>query len=379
MNFDLIEKIKNFRTKNKLRNLRIKLDTVESISIDRNLNFYVLIKIENKVVKLYITKPALKSLLILLNFSNNNINKLLNNKYENEVSNKIIEIYQKISSKILNKDQLIYISINPEEVKIYNVSSKNLDLKGIPDNILFQNLENILEYNPNLVILEDYGISPNALRINVLDDKSDWTLQGFPDEKFKGGFTILQEYGKGTFFLPLTERTVCTNKMVGDWENGVCFVKPPNAADWEKFDLFFKNLKENKYVLPYFKEKIIDSMNTNCSYRELIELENIVKKCIKLENDELELFLPTKRVLNDYNEIGINLKEDVPFDKLCYVKTDINSWDILQDLTNLASHPEKHGYEDIDNLAKIKLQNELGIFFSKDRDLNIFIKNPYNL
>lgn len=330
-------------------------------------------------VTLETTKEAFKQLIDIFNLQSRAINKL--DAFNNNKGARMIFIksLKALAIKNISKDKTkIFIHFERSSKLVHRITNSNTATKGIPTPVLFDSLSNIFNDNPNLDI-DLHSVEPMQFRINVRDTKNHWSLSGFPEEDFTGGFTVIQDIQKGTFILPYTNRSVCTNGLIGPWANAVKYTKEPSMQQWRTYYEHFETLRKNNYKSPKFEANVKLAMNTKASFAELLNASKALKaSSITLDSDS-ELFIPLKRIIEDYSNIGVDLNR-LDAKELSTVVTPYNIWEIIQVLTDFASNREDHSYE-INADKATSLQKEAGEILGKKGgyDLNkIVTKNPYN-
>jgi len=353
-------------------------DFCEEKDQDSNMLHYSLtVKIKsgevNRDLHLDLTKDAFTQLLKKFSIHRNLLTKL--NSFNENSRSYFLKAFKALALKGTDSKSIV-LHVDRNKL-VHDITSSDIKgSKGIPNDMLFSSIESLINDNNDLEI-DMYSMTPNTFRMNLHDPKNPWTINGMPNEEHTGGFTVIQDHKKGTFLFPYSNRCICTNGIIGDWNNSLKFTKEPSEIEWRKFYNYFGDLKKNNYKSPEYELRAKSAMETNASYLELVKATDLLRKAsITLDLDS-ELFIPLRSIANDYMNIKVDLTP-LTDKQLATVITPIKVYDLVQTLTDFASNRHTHKYE-LSADSATNLQQKAGSLLSKSSfDLNnIIIKNPY--
>ena len=218
------------------------------------------------------------------------------------------------------------------------------------------------------MIVRDNG----GFAISTIGDNTEWGLKGVEStESFKFGLNFDNDPVKGTRLMPFNQRLVCTNGMIG--QNFVGVHQLTNNKDsWEQFFHNINVLKQDNFKPIEFSSTLKSVMKSNASVGELVQARNLIKANSKVTDQELEIFAPIASTEEAYKKKGLIL-DDFNKDQRQNAPTDVSYWELVNGITDFASHNYGHEVSNADTLQRFA-----GRMFVKKPDLTNLVVNPFN-
>jgi hypothetical protein len=339
-----------------LSELNINFEDVES----RNGN----ITLEG--VKISLSSGAFKSLLKTLKISDSFMGKFTDIFGMNS-RNQLVKI---IKTKLaVEKDMKVSIYISPSTMRVVAITDMNKPYVS-PD-FYFNMVENVI--NDHQLDVGNMSISSDG-NVQISTIKSGWgfDVPDLKDESFHTGVIVTAGPTEDIAIDPYIIRLICENGMVGPrrLEMGPRLMSN-GVDDINQFMRDIKSLSEtNKKFQNIFSDQVRKMNTISASYNELVKLREIVASKVTDKNDSrveavLDRFFPIGEVQSMYKEKGFNL-ETLTNRHWKNAKTNMTSWDLLNSITDVASHDYGMG---IGEYAKADLRKQAGLFmFKKEFD-----------
>ena len=240
----------------------------------------------------------------------------------------------------------------------------------IPNERYLANAERIIN-DSNLevdsMVVRDNG----GFTISTIGDNSEWGLQGIEStESFKFGLNFDNDPVRGTRLMPYNQRLICTNGMIGQGFVGVHQLTMDDKS-WEEFYHKVDILKRDNFKPTEFSSTLKGVMNADASVGEVMAARNIMKANSKVTDNELEQYLPIAHTEEIYKRNGI-LVEELNKDQKENARTDLSYWDVINGVTDFASHNYGHQVSNPDNIQRFA-----GRLFVKNPDLNNLVIDPF--
>jgi hypothetical protein len=218
----------------------------------------------------------------------------------------------------------------------------------------------------NMVVRETGGFT-----LSTVGDNSEWGLKGIEStESFKFGLNFDNDPIKGTRLMPYNQRLVCTNGMIGQGFVGVH--QFTNDTDsWNEFYHKIDVLKKDNFKPTEFSSTLKSIMSSNASVSEVTQARNIIKANSKVSDGDLELYVPIASTEEAYKKHGV-LIDTFNKDQKENARTDVSYWELINGLTDFASHNYGHELTNPDTL-----QRHAGRLFVKQPDLSNLVGNPF--
>lgn len=334
-------------------------------------------KILYKGVEFSMNENAFKNLITIFKLSigvMDNIDKMLGDT----VTASLLTMMKKAISK--NGASTICMIFNK---KIDSVTGFSASSDGILSNESFFDLfEQTMNINPGMDI-KNIAISPNGeVDISVLNNNWEFGVEGFNDEYFKSGLNF-RNTSNMTIVSPFNERLICTNGMIADTYNDMSIILNKTNDDIGQFFSKVTNLEGMKGFEDVFKGRIKGLINTQASLAELTNVHNVFDGQIRNNKDAmvastLESFIPYKEVRSAFKREQISLN-DLDVKQKQKIRTGVSVWDLINGMTDLASHPTKYGLKFLDDSYSVSiLQRAAGnLAFKKEHDLSSPIKQIF--
>lgn len=339
-----------------LSELNINFEDVES----RNGN----ITLEG--VKISLSSGAFKSLLKTLKISDSFMGKFTDIFGMNS-RNQLVKI---IKTKLaVEKDMKVSIYISPSTMRVVAITDMNKPYVS-PD-FYFNMVENVI--NDHQLDVGNMSISSDG-NVQISTIKSGWgfDVPDLKDESFHTGVIVTAGPTEDIAIDPYIIRLICENGMVGPrrLEMGPRLMSN-GVDDINQFMRDIKGLSEtNKKFQNIFSDQVRKMNTISASYNELVKLREIVASKVTDKNDSrveavLDRFFPIGEVQSMYKEKGFSL-ETLTNRHWKNAKTNMTSWDLLNSITDVASHDYGMG---IGEYAKADLRKQAGLFmFNKQFD-----------
>jgi len=217
------------------------------------------------------------------------------------------------------------------------------------------------------MVIRDNG----GFTISTIGDNSEWGFQGIEStESFKFGLNFDNDPITGTRLMPYNQRLVCTNGMIGQGFVGVHQLN--NTKDsWDSFYHKIDVLKKDNFKPIEFSSTLKSVMNSNASLSELLQARNLMKANSKITDSELELYAPIGSTEEAYRKSGI-IVDDFNKEQKQNARTDVPFWDLINGITDFASHNYGHELKNPDTLQRFA-----GRLFVKNPDLANLVINPF--
>ena len=303
-------------------------------------------KIKYKGVDFKLSESGFKSLVKILGLTNGAVVKITD-ALGNNISTQLLSMLKK-SAK--NSNENVCIIFNKKQ---FAITAFTKEATGVLSNEAFFSLfENTMNNNPNMDI-RNMSISPEGnVDISVLNNSWEFDLKGFNDEYFKSGLTFLNSSDL-TSVNAFNERLSCLNGMIADNLEGTSINLSRNSGNVDEFFDVVTNLKDLNGFESIFKSRISSMMNTQASLDELTKVYNSFKYHTtnyddKFVKSQLESFIPLNETKHAFRKENIALSE-LSIKEKKQVRTGITVWDLVNNMTDLSSHPGKYG---------LKLKNE---------------------
>jgi len=242
-------------------------------------------------------------------------------------------------AKSIRKDMLITLIGNPNTKAIVGIQRSEY----MPFETYFGLLEQIMNIQP--FDIQDMTFTGNKVAVSAVLKGGVFNVGGLDAEKFYPGFTFSNGIGgaaggSGGGIDNFIYRLICGNGMTGaDPDNGgsIIFGGPKGDKGPEVFFRDVENLAKKGFVPESFNNNVMRANNTMASFAEVKEAASVLTKGSDLTKDYIDSFIP----VNDIK--GKLVRKGVDFTTLNAAKeksiiTDVSIWDVVNGLTNFASH-----------------------------------------
>jgi len=360
------EKLLDFQTKISNSKIFVKDFNLSQLNIEsiEGMN-YINIKDGNNVTKLFHASiQAVSSLSKMLNIENLFSN--LSGSVGKEQASKILQVIKVALSK---NNKSVRLILNFETKTVENIIEKAPDY--LSNDSFLKLFESKLDANSEII---NYGVGQDGTQ-SVTFKSENWgfKLAGKTDESFNMGMLFENSPVRGTSVMPYFYRLVCTNGMVA--ERGIdsmsLTLEGRKEADVLKFIQGVNALNFNSYDASEFGNRVTFMEKTRASLREIKSFKNLIIKKSNISNkdidekmvlnSQLEDFFPTNSIEQLYFKKGYDL-ESLTMKHYANIKSEITAWDLLNNLTDFASHD--YGFN-VSQSDMIKLQGQAGEYMSK--------------
>jgi hypothetical protein len=342
------------------------------IDLDDNTSNFGIIDLEGHNLKL--SRKAFQGLIKTLGLSNNFINKFAN-IFGAKAKSQLVNI---IKGKLAtNRDQKVAIYVHPQTFSIVAVSDTNKPF--VSPNVYYDMVEGVI--SDHKLDVSNMTITPEGdLKISTLNTGSGWGIEipELKDESFHCGVIVTAGPTEDIAIDPHILRLVCTNGMVGPrrLEMGPR-LESNNVSDIQKFMLESKRLAEShKQFKTIFVDQVKRMNSIQASYEEMFKMRESVKKHVADITDTrteavLDKYFPLMDVRKEYFD-----NKNIALGNLTHrhwknAKTHMTTWDLLNSLTDVASHDYGMGISDY---KKEILKKEAGMYmFKKEFDTEFIL------
>jgi hypothetical protein len=322
-----------------------------------------------------ISAEAFKDLIKLSGLSNTQFNKI-NATLGEKAGQNLLKLMQTALSSEPGKNTLCML-VNKTTTRVEGFVKS---AQGVLSNQAFFALfEDVMNNHKGMEIKNMSVSNTGNVEISVLNKNWEFNVAGLNDEFFHSGIALINTHD-ATIINPFNERLTCTNGMVVT-EKGLSLIL--KNSDTEKVNGFYDAVRNLGGVLEFetaFKQRVIRMMNSVASYAELKDCHSAVSyEVIDMTNPDnrniVESFLPVREIYDMFMlKHRVNLSE---VDNKMYkkIRTGLTVWDLVNNLTDLSSHPEKysvnlrHG-----NSSVFNLQRKAGeLSFKENYDLEMTV------
>lgn len=343
---------------------------ISALKLDLNEGSYGTLEINGRKIELL--KSAFQSLIKAMGITNTFIEKF-GKLFGAGLKNKLVDVLTKKLDADKNSRLAVYI--HPKLLKVVAITQPNTPY--VSPEFYFDTVENVL--SDNQLDVSNMSISNTGnISISTLNRQWGFAVDGMKDEDFNTGVIITTGPTEALSINPHIIRLICTNGIEGPSRLNM----GPTLMDSsvEKVNEFMGEIGRIKDTNRQFQSLFIDQVkkldNLYASFNEVHQLRKLVEGVVTDIDDSrtlgvLERFFPTGQYTNEYlTTKNINL------DKLTQrhwrnAKTDMTVWELLNSLTDVASHDYGMG---VGELAKVSLKREAGKFmFKKEFDTEFLI------
>lgn len=322
-------------------------------------------------VKLKLSSGAFKSLLKTLKIGDTFMNKFTDIFGMNSRNQLVKIIKTKMSTQ---KDMKVSIYISPSTMRVVAITDASKPY--VSPEFYFDMVENVI--NDHQLDVGNMSISSDG-NVQISTIKSSWgfDIPDLKDEAFHTGVIVTAGPTEDIAIDPYILRLVCTNGMVGPrrLEMGPRLLSN-TVEDINKFMNEIKGLGEtNKKFQGVFSDQVKKMNNISASYNEVLKLRELVAGKATDKSDSrveavLDRFFPVNEIKGTYKDKGINL-ETLTNRHWKNAKTNMTTWDLLNSITDVASHDYGMG---IGEHAKNDLRKHAGLFmFKKEFDTEFIL------
>jgi len=322
-------------------------------------------------VKLKLSSGAFKTLLKTLKISDTFMGKFTDIFGMNSRNQLVKIIKHKLTTA---KDMKVSIYVSPTTRWVVAITDAGKPYVS-PD-FYFDMVENVI--NDHQLDVGNMSISSEG-NVQISTIKSAWgfDVPDLKDEAFHTGVIVTAGPTEDIAIDPYILRLICANGMVGPrrLEMGPRLLSN-SIEDINKFMSEIKGLSEtNKKFQGVFSDQVKKMNNISASYNEVLKLRELVSNRATDKSDArveavLDRFFPIGEVKSSYQKRGINL-DTLTNRHWKNAKTDMTTWELLNSITDVASHDYGMG---IGEHAKNDLRKNAGLFmFKKEFDTEFIL------
>lgn len=328
-----------------------------------------------------ITPLAFKGLVKILGFSNAQM-KLITDKLGKEITTELVKMMQ-ISLSQKKDTREICMVLDGVTGKVINFT-KNVNAVMTNSEMLFM-FERTMNNNSGMEIRNMSITDEGNLTISVVNNNWEFNMSketGLKDEFFKSGLVFLNTQNE-TIIQPFNERLICTNGMINSTKGSALILKDCDETKKHGFFEAVTTLKGVEFSESDFKERILRMTKTRASFNELLNCHSSV--CNNVNNSKeyntlsiIESFLPVAEIKREFMSKGYDLNV-YGQDEYKKIRTKLTVWELVNEMTDLSSHPERYGLTLANGNASIfNLQREAGnLTFKQKYDLESILPNLF--
>jgi hypothetical protein len=314
-----------------------------------------------------LSSDAFKALLKISGITAKTRDKIIE-KYGDDFADQIVSMLTKIMGES-KQDMVMLIDMNKKQVINFTENAKSM----ISNEAFLGQIEKVLN-DSNLTVKDLIAKKDGGFVVSTLGDNSEWGLKGVEStESFKFGLAFDNNPISGTRMMPFNQRLICTNGMMGTEFNGVhhlCNTKESWDHYYKKLDI----LKRDNFRPTEFSPTLKDVMKVNASVDELEAARRIIKANARINEDNidaLERFVPMLSTKKAYADKGIFFDQMSPAKKK-NATTDAGYWELINGLTDFASHDYGFNTRKPDNIQRFA-----GQMFTGKPSLSNLIPSPF--
>lgn len=291
------------------------------------------------------TELAFKGLVKILGFSHAQM-KMFNDKLGKDITNELVKMMQISMSKKMDTKEICMV-LDGTSGKIINFTK---DTQAVMTNseMLFM-FERTMNNNSGMEIRNMSITDEGNLNISVVNNNWEFNMDkelGLKDEFFKSGLVFMST-PNATIIQPFNERLICTNGMINTQKGAALILKHCDEVKKHGFFEAVTTLKGVEFSENEFKERITRMTKTKSSFGEMIRCHSSV--CSNVDNSKdyntlaiIESFLPVAEVKREFMIKGYDLDKYTQEDYQ-KIKTKLTVWELVNEMTDLSSHPERYG------------------------------------
>jgi hypothetical protein len=244
-----------------------------------------------------------------------------------------------------------------KEVYLLGKSNQIVGLQEnyMPREVYFKTFEDIMNMkNYDIKSMSNHG---NDNHIQSVLESGEFQVGSDNDEKFQPGFSFDSTEKNGISVGSYIYRLICTNGMIGRSTEEVLRYKDP-----EDFYKQLGYLIKTDFVGKSFADNVHRAKRTMASLAELETGRDLIRSCSsEIDPFVLERFisLSDTRALLERNKHDINLLDK---GKKKNIPTDSTVWDVVNGLTDFASHDY---HVNVNESDRLKLQVQAGATLSR--------------
>ncbi len=256
---------------------------------------------------------------------------------------------QKAARVIAGKNPHVTLIANRKLGVIENILSGGSIL---PYEMYFDVFERMM--NGSKMDIADFGSSDQGgVFVSTVSRENEFSVGKFKDENFHPGMTFSNDIRKGAVVDSFINRLVCTNGMVGRGFGESIIYNPESMSEFfEKIQI----LKCAGFLPSEFKAKVAAAIATRASYNEVHQAANLITGSSKLSKEFVDSFIPFNDIRRKFAKKGCdtiawNTQQEQN------AITDISVWDVVNGLTDFASHD--YNFE-LSNANRLAIQVKAG-------------------
>lgn len=242
-------------------------------------------------------------------------------------------------AKAVRKNQLITLVGNPQNKAIVGIQLSEY----MPFETYFQLLEQIMNLQP--FDIQDMTFTGNKVAVSAVLKGGKFNVGGLDSENFYPGFTFSNGIGaagggSGAGIDNFIYRLICGNGMIGvDPDNGgsIIFGGLKGNLSPDHFFRDVENLAKKNFVPESFTGNVARANNTKASFAEVVSAASVLTKGSEMTKDFVDSFVPVNDIKNRLARQGVDFAT-LNTAKERSIVTDVTIWDLVNGLTNFASH-----------------------------------------
>jgi hypothetical protein len=322
-----------------------------------------------------------KSLVKLLGFSHAQM-RIFDENLGKDVTNELVKMMQ-ISLSKKQDTRMICMVLNGTNGHIINFT-KNTQAVMTNSEMMFM-FERTMNNNKGMEIRNMSISEEGNIQISVINNNWEFNINkdsGLKDEFFKSGlvFMTAPDY---TIIQPFNERLICTNGMINSQKGNALILKDCDPVKKHGFFEAVTTLKGVEFSENDFKERIVTMTKTRASFNELLTCHSSVLNQVKdlqtsVVLNIIEGFLPVAEVKREFLKRGHDLN-NYKTDDYKKIRTKLTVWELVNEMTDLSSHPERYGLTlEYGNHSIFALQRTAGdLAFKAKYDLQTILPNVF--
>jgi hypothetical protein len=221
----------------------------------------------------------------------------------------------------------------------------------LPYEMYFDVFERMM--NGSKMDVSDFGMTQNGIFVSTVSRENEFSVGKFKDENFHPGLAFTNDFQKGAVVDSFINRLICTNGMVGrGFGESITY----NPESMNEFFEKIKVLKTAGFMPGEFQNKVSQAIATRASFNEVKSAADLITGSSKMTKEFVDRFVPFNDIRRKFlakgcDTIGWNAQQAQN------AITDISVWDVINGITDFASHD--YGF-DLSEGNRLALQVKAG-------------------
>lgn len=275
--------------------------------------------------------------------------------YGTATKNKIIELQK--AAKVIGRAKKTPMVTLIADKRLGIIERILSNAQILPYEMYFETFERLMNDSNNEIT--DFGnANRGGLFISTISRENEFRVGSFKDENFHPGMTFVNDIKTGAHVDTFINRLVCANGMVGrGFANSIIY----NPESMNEFFEQIKKLKASGFLPSEFKAKVASAIATRASFAEVKQATNLITSSSQLTKEFVDKFVPYNDIRRKFQNKGCDTL-NWNADQMKTAITDISVWDVINGVTDFASHD--YGFK-LPEENRLRLQVQAGNLLAK--------------